>query len=72
MALTDKDGNPTGHLMGFIYKTLTLMDYGIKPIWIFDGIPPEAKKLELWKRKKIKKEAKIKQDEAKDLGDVKE
>lgn len=45
--LTDKDGNPTAHLMGFIYKTLMFLELGIKPIWIFDGIPPEAKKKEL-------------------------
>ena len=58
--------------MGFIYKSLTLMESGIKPIWIFDGIPPEAKKHELKKRRKIKMQAKLKADEAKDLGDVKE
>ena len=27
------------------------LELGIKPVWIFDGIPPEAKKLELQKRK---------------------
>lgn len=45
--LTDKDGNPTGHLLGFIYKSLMFLELGIKPVWVFDGIPPEAKKFEL-------------------------
>jgi len=40
LTLTDKDGNQTGHLMGFIYKSLLLLEEGIKPIWVFDGIPP--------------------------------
>lgn len=43
------------------------MELGLKPIWIFDGIPPEQKRNELRKRKEKKLEAKIKQDEAKDL-----
>ncbi len=72
MTLTDKDGSPTGHLMGFIYKSLLLLEEGIKPMWVFDGIPPEAKKLELKKRKKHKLKAKMKEDEAKDIGDIKE
>ena len=43
------------------------LELGIKPIWVFDGIPPEAKKKELQKRKEIKLQAESKQDEAKDL-----
>jgi flap endonuclease-1 len=52
--MTDKEGNSTGHLMGFIYKSLMFLEMGIKPVWIFDGIPPEEKKRELKKRKAIK------------------
>lgn len=67
MTLSDKEGNPTGHLIGFIYKSLLMVEAGITPIWVFDGIPPEAKKEELKKRRKLKLEAKNKEDEAKDL-----
>jgi flap endonuclease-1 len=35
--LTDKDGNKTGHLVGLFYRSLTFLDQGIKPIWVFDG-----------------------------------
>lgn len=67
LTLTDSEGNPTGFLMGFIYKSLLFLELGLKPIWVFDGIPPEQKRNELRKRKEKKLEAKIKQDEAKDL-----
>lgn len=66
--LTDKEGNSTGHLMGFIYKSLMFLELGIKPIWVFDGIPPEAKKKELQLRKQRKMQAEEKLDEAKEIG----
>jgi flap endonuclease-1 len=31
------------HLMGFFYRTLRMVDHGIKPCYIFDGKPPELK-----------------------------
>lgn len=60
LTLTDSEGNPTGFLMGFIYKTLLFLELGLKPVWVFDGIPPEQKRNELKKRKEKKHEAKIK------------
>lgn len=56
--------------MGFIYKTLFMLEAGIKPIWIFDGVPPDQKKHELAKRKLAKMKAKVAEDEVKDLGNV--
>jgi flap endonuclease-1 len=67
LTLADSEGNPTGHLMGFIYKSLLMLESGITPIWVFDGIPPEAKKHELKKRKMQKLDAIQKEDEAKEL-----
>ena len=52
--LMDKEGNPTGHLFGFIYKSLFMIEAGIKPIWVFDGMPPEQKKKELKRRRILK------------------
>lgn len=43
------------------------LELGIKPVWVFDGIPPEAKKLELKKRREQKEIAKQKHEEAKEL-----
>lgn len=37
--LTDSHGNVTSHLSGLFYRSIELMGYGIKPIYVFDGIP---------------------------------
>jgi flap endonuclease-1 len=39
------------------YRSLTLLEHGIKPIWVFDGVPPEMKMEELQRRKQMKLEA---------------
>ncbi len=31
------------HLMGFFYRTIRMVDHGIKPCYVFDGKPPELK-----------------------------
>ena len=41
--LKDNNGNPTAHLGGIISKTIHYMEAGIKPVWVFDGKPPEEK-----------------------------
>ncbi len=48
------------------------MEVGIRPIWVFDGIPPEQKKKELVRRKLIKQAAKHLEEEAKEVGDINE
>ena len=58
--------------MGFIYKSLLMMEVGIRPIWVFDGLPPEQKKNELQRRKAIKMAAKHLEEEAKEVGDIAE
>lgn len=55
--LMDSQGRVTSHLSGILYRTGRLMEMGIKPIYVFDGEPPELKKKELQGRAKIKKEA---------------
>jgi len=39
-----------------------MLEAGLKPIWVFDGKPPTLKNGELAKRKKLKEEAKEKQE----------
>ena len=41
--LKDNKGVLTGHLLGMLYKSVKLVSYGIKPIWVFDGQPPNLK-----------------------------
>ncbi|MCD6095005.1 MAG: flap endonuclease-1, partial [Thermoprotei archaeon] len=47
-----------------------LLEKGIKPVYVFDGKPPEMKDLEILKRMKIKKEAEKKYEEALRRGDL--
>lgn len=49
--LMDSKGNVTSHLSGLFYRTINLMENGIKPVYVFDGKPPEIKKHELEKRR---------------------
>ena len=52
--LTDASGNPTSHLTGLFSRTCKLRDANIKPIFIFDGKPPQMKERTLEKRKECK------------------
>jgi len=42
--LQNDAGETTSHLMGFFYRTIRIVENGIKPAYIFDGKPPEMKK----------------------------
>ncbi len=41
--LKDSKGRVTSHLSGLFYRTAKLMEAGIKPVYVFDGIPPNFK-----------------------------
>ncbi|KAL4485703.1 hypothetical protein ABPG72_010965 [Tetrahymena utriculariae] len=70
--LTDKDGNKTGHLVGLLNRTVMLIENGLKPVWVFDGKPPQFKSGELARRQKAKDEAAEKQKTAIETGDMQE
>ena len=70
--LRDKDGNLTGHLVGLLNRTLSLLEHGIKPIWVFDGKAPELKSGELEERKEKKKDAVEKYNTAMEEGNMEE
>lgn len=42
--LTNDAGEITSHLMGLFYRTIRIVENGIKPAYVFDGKPPELKK----------------------------
>lgn len=48
--LASESGETTSHLMGIFYRTLRMIDNGIKPCYVFDGKPPVLKSHELSKR----------------------
>ena len=58
--LTDADGNTTSHLSGLFYRSVRLITHNIKPIFVFDGKPPDMKSEELQKRKERREEAEAK------------
>lgn len=66
--LTNEEGETTSHLMGMFYRTLRIVDNGIKPVYVFDGAPPKLKSGELAKRFQRKAEATEGLEEAKEIG----
>lgn len=70
--LTSVDGETTSHLMGTFYRTIRLVENGIKPVYVFDGKPPQMKSGELNKRAEKREEAQKSLDKATEAGDVAE
>jgi len=68
--LMDSQGRITSHLSGLFYRTINIMEHGIKPAYVFDGKPPEIKAKEIERRKKIKEDASKKYEEAIRKGDL--
>lgn len=68
--LMDSKGRITSHLNGLFYRTINLVEHGIKIVYVFDGKPPELKRIEIEKRRKIKSEAARKYEEAIKKGDL--
>ena len=66
--LMSDTGETTSHLMGMFYRTLRIVDNGIKPLYVFDGAPPKLKSGELAKRFQRKSEAHEQHEEAKETG----
>lgn len=66
--LMNESGETTSHLMGMFYRTLRMVDNGIKPLYVFDGAPPKLKSGELAKRFQRKQEANEGLEEAKETG----
>lgn len=68
--LANEDGEVTSHLVGLFYRTIRMIDNGIKPVYVFDGKPPELKSGELVKRKERREEAEKELEKAKEAGDT--
>jgi flap endonuclease-1 len=70
--LMDHNGNVTSHLSGILYRTASIVDKGIKPVYVFDGESHEHKAKTLEQRRAIKEEAMEKWREAKAAGNIEE
>ncbi|NWU22616.1 FEN1 endonuclease, partial [Dyaphorophyia castanea] len=67
--LQNEDGETTSHLMGMFYRTIRMVENGIKPVYVFDGKPPQLKSGELAKRTERRAEAEKHLQEAQEAGE---
>ncbi len=67
--LRNSKGQITSHLSGLFYRTAKLLEFGIKPVYVFDGRPPDFKLKTIEERKKIRHEAEQKWKEAVEKGE---
>ncbi len=68
--LKDLNGNTTSHLNGIIFQTASLIEMGIKPVYVFDGKAPQLKQKTQEERINVKEESQKKYEEAKSQGDL--
>jgi flap endonuclease-1 len=55
--LMDDAGRITSHLSGLFYRTAHIIEAGVRPVYVFDGEPPELKKDTVIKRKETRERA---------------
>lgn len=70
--LMDEHGRVTSHLSGILYRTSSLMEKGIKPVYVFDGKSHSLKGETVSKRIEVRKESEKKWKEALGKGDIEE
>jgi flap endonuclease-1 len=68
--LKDKRGRITSHLSGLLYRTANLVEAGIRPVYVFDGKPPQLKLATLEERRERKQQAQAEYEEAIEKGDT--
>lgn len=62
--------SPRSHLQGLFYRTIRMLESGMKPLYVFDGAPPEAKQEELARRADKRGDAEAGLEAAKEAGDA--
>ncbi len=55
--LTNDKGDITSHILGLFNKTISFLEKGIIPVFVFDGKPPQLKQKILDARKQVRKKA---------------
>jgi flap endonuclease-1 len=69
--LMDRDGRITSHLSGLYFRSAALLELGVKPVYVFDGKPPELKRKTIMERVSAKVQAEKEWKEAIEKGDIK-
>ncbi len=67
---SDTEGHVTSHLMGAFYRTTSLLEQGVLPVWVFDGKPPERKAGTIRQRIAAKEKAETQYQAALAAGDL--
>lgn len=70
--LKDSDGNVTSHLSGLFYRSINLLEKNIRPVYVFDGKPPQLKAKEAKERRKKREEARKEWERLKEEGKISE
>ncbi|HLD83419.1 MAG TPA: flap endonuclease-1 [archaeon] len=70
--LEDSSGSVTSHLSGIFYRSLNLMEAGVKLVYVFDGKPPKLKEKTAEIRREARHEAAAKWKAARERGDGEE
>ena len=70
--LSNEAGDVTSHIQGFLSRTVKLLELGIKPVYVFDGKPPEIKSQTLAARGEAKRQAEEDYSAALEQGDAEE
>ncbi len=66
--LMDRTGRVTSHLSGLLYRTTNLAERGVRLVYVFDGVPPALKEVEIRRRRAVKEEAIVKYESAISMG----
>lgn len=70
-SLQDSKGRITSHLNGLIFRTTRLIaDYDIRPVFVFDGPPPDLKREEIRKRREAREKSQREYEAAVAAGDT--
>src|SRR5512143_3675383 len=55
--LVDAEGRVTSHLSGLLFRTTKFLAMGIRPVYVFDGAPPDLKAATIDIRRSVRDEA---------------
>jgi flap endonuclease-1 len=70
--LTNADGEITSHVQGLFNRTIRFLTEGVRPVYVFDGKPPNIKSHELIKRREKREKATKELEKAKEEGNIEE